>query len=427
MTLNLPDVYEAYHRWKNAPTDKLICSQFFISKLPAHWGYVIASGTRVLAEKLQEFEINEHFLNQVHEALKSCVNDDLDDFINMLSQLHPSWRVDAVHDGTFLFGSQPCLCLQGNTFLTLILLKHFEQIIESSINTATQVSRLKTALGEAPAVIISKDPIRSRAGFIGGAKFALNHGNTKNTTLILGQDAFLLAPDSNALLELNASASSQDNFQLIKNLPQAPRGIIIPFAGADTELELYREALTDRTWLNVEIYCSAPRDEQALKKQKANGVNPDYWLLDFNTQSRSIGSVQIKALKSAICNAESKWSWLNSSAENCAFPHIPGFLNIRRYGKRRPAGDMIVNEHIKAGSNIINDREFLTKSLRGDFRFLLEPVFMGRHFTLLQDETADARHAQLQKELFGDNYTALDFPAAYPSGIEENFFNSLRN
>ena len=88
---------------------------------------------------------------------------------------------------------------------------------------------------------------------------------------------------------------------------------------------------------------------------------------------------------------------------------------------------MIVNEHIKAGSNIINDREFLTRSLRGDFKFLLEPVFMGRHFTLLQDETADARHAQLQKDLFGDNYTALDFPASYPSGIEENFFNSLRN
>ena len=87
MTLNLPDVYEAYHRWKNAPTDKLICSQFFISKLPAHWGYVIASGTRVLAEKLQEFEINEHFLNQVHETLKSCVNDDLDDYSDVIRKL----------------------------------------------------------------------------------------------------------------------------------------------------------------------------------------------------------------------------------------------------------------------------------------------------------------------------------------------------
>jgi hypothetical protein len=426
MTLHLPDLYEAYHRWKNAPADKLLCSQFFISKLPSHWGYVIAAGTRVLAEKLQEFEISESFLNQVQDALKTCVDDDLDDFINMLSQLHPSWRVDAVHDGTFLFGSQPCLCLQGNTFLTLIMLKYFEQIIENSINTATQVSRLKTALGEAPAVIISKDPSCSRAGIIGGAKFALNHGSMKRTTLILNQDAFLLAPDSNALLELNPSESSSKSLELIKNLPQAPRGIIIPFAGADTELQNFREALTDRTWLNVEIYCSAPRDEQALKKQKANGVNPDYWLLDFSAQSRSVGTIQVQALKSAICNAESKWTWLNSSAANCAFPYVPGFLNIRRYGKRRPAGDMIVNEHVKAGSNIINDREFLTRSLRGDFKFLLEPVFMGRHFTLLQGENADARHAQFQKELFGDNYTALDFPAAYPSGIEENFYNSLR-
>ena len=425
MIFHLPDVYEAYQRWKLAPTDKLICSQFLIAKLPNHWGYVISAGIRVLAEQLQNFEADEAFLNELEEALKDCIDEDVNDFLTMIHNVKPSWRVDAVHDGTFLFGSQPCLCIQGNTFLTLILLKHFQQIIEESINTATRVSRLKTALGEAPVALISKTQVSARAGLIGGAEVVLNHGDTSKTTLLLEYDAFVLEHNPHALLLLSASAPSEKNFELLRALPYPPKGIIIPFNAVETELEKYRTILNDRTWLQSKIYCAAPSSEAVLKKQKATGVQPDFWLLNFKREQGALGYVKVHALKSAICNAESKWQWLHSFADDCAFPRLPGFLNIRRYGKRRPSGDMIVNEHIKASSNIINDREFLNRSFRGDFHILLEPVFMGRHFTLLQDEAADAKHAEVQKEYFGKNYTALDFPAAYPSGLEESFFNSI--
>ena len=430
-TLCSVDIHEAHARWQKEGSDSLLCVHFVMGKLPAHWGYVLANGAREIADYLSHFELSNEVLAAVEDVLFQAGSEDVESFIQALKDIKPSWRVDAVRDGSFVFGNQPVLCLEGNTLLILLMLDDLRRRLEQGFNTATRVARLKTALKEAEVAVFTDDVTSARGALVAGSSVLLNHVELHKADWVhcmdleqyeLGTfDSVLLRPDKGVTLGHYEQLLA---YLRVWNLA-LPRAFYVEFSGAETLLPRLRDFLDANDASQIELWCAGPSDPKALMKQLKNGASPDRWILDLRGEQNHMGHIKVHTVKSAILHPGKEWQWMSALARDCAFPRLPGFLNIRRYGKRRPSGDMIVNERIKASSNLVNDREFLTKSLRGDCETLLEPVFMGSHCTLMQDELADAAYAKVQKDFFGKNYTALEFPAAYLNGLEENFFNEL--
>ena len=413
------DIHEAHSRWQKE------------GKLAPHWGYVLANGAREIADYLTHYELTDAILASIEDVLVQAGADDVENFILALKEIKPSWRVDAVRDGSFVFGNQPVLCLEGNTLLILLMLDDMRRRLEQGFNTATRIARLKTAVKDAELAVFSDDVTSARGALIAGSSVLLNHVELHKADWVHCMDVeqYELGDFDSVLLRPDKGTSVACYEQLMAYLRawnlKLPRAFYVEFSGAESLLPKLRDFLEANDASEVELWCAGPSDPQALAKQVKNGAMPDRWILDMRGEQNQMGHVKVHTVKSAILHPGKEWEWMSALARDCAFPRLPGFLNIRRYGKRRPSGDMIVNERIKAGSNLINDREFLTKSLRGDCETLLEPVYMGRHCTLMQDEIADAAYAQTQKEFFGKNYTTLDFPAAYLNGMEENFFKEL--
>ncbi|MCX7126106.1 MAG: nicotinate phosphoribosyltransferase [Gammaproteobacteria bacterium] len=144
MNALLTDFYQlsmAYGYWQRGMHNQEAVFHLFFRRNPRKGDYVIASGLQTVIDYLKEF----HFTDDDIAYLKSLKTPDFsDDFLAYLKTLRFSGDIDAVPEGSVVFGNEPLLRIKAPLLLAQLLETPLINAINFSSAVATTASRMRT-------------------------------------------------------------------------------------------------------------------------------------------------------------------------------------------------------------------------------------------------------------------------------------------
>ncbi len=182
----LTDLYQltmAYGYWKLGRAQREAVFHLFFRSLPFAGGYAVAAGLRPAIEFVQDFRFDKSDI----EFLRTLTgNDDKplfeSGFLQYLTDLRLNCEIDAVPEGTIVFGQEPLLRVRGPILQCQLLETALLNIINFQTLIATKAARICTATQGEPVVEfglrraqgIDGSLSASRAAYIGGCAATSN-------------------------------------------------------------------------------------------------------------------------------------------------------------------------------------------------------------------------------------------------------------
>ena len=464
----LTDLYQltmAYGYWRQNLHEREAVFHLYFRKAPFEGGYAVAAGLALAVDYLQNLRFAEEDLAYL-AGLQGSKGTPLfpDDFLAYLRELKFTCDVDAVAEGTVVFGQEPLLRVQGPLLqaqlveTALLTLLNFQTLI------ATKAARVRDAAGPADQVLEfglrrAQGPDgglgASRAAYLGGADATSNvlagrlfgipvrgtHAHAwvqafgdEERAFAAYADAF---PDDSVFLVDTYDTLDGVRHAIEVALAMRARGHELGGIRLDSGdlayLSKQARQLLDAAGLEqVRIVASNDLEESLIVSLKQQGARIDTWgvgtqLVTAYNQPALGGVYKLAALRAEDGQS---WDFTLKLSEQQAKTSIPGILQVRRYLSEpggHPRADMIYNV---AAPNPLPEAPLILdpadptrrRPVRAGAPFvdLLAPVLRGGQLVQALPTLAASRaHARQQVAGLDPSIRRFLNPHVYPVGLEE--------
>jgi nicotinate phosphoribosyltransferase len=190
-----------------------------------------------------------------------------------------------------------------------------------------------------------------------------------------------------------------------------------------------RKILDEAGFPDAKIVASNDLDDKTIVELKAKGAQIGIWgvgtKLATSYDQPALGGVYKLG---AIKDAEGNWDFKVKLSEMLIKVSNPGMLQVRRYTlKGNPVADMLYNQEQPILEALLMDPVNAGQSeqmpTHDDAQDLLVKVFDGGKLVYQLPTIHEIRQCALdQIAAFPENITALQSPAEFPVGLEENLY-----
>ncbi|MCC3154505.1 nicotinate phosphoribosyltransferase [Hymenobacter sp. BT770] len=458
------DLYQltmAYGYWQQGMQDREAVFHLYFRKAPFAGGYAVAAGLALAVDWVE----NLHFSDKDLAYLGSLTGSKgaalfPPEFLEYLRNLKFSCDIDAVAEGTVVFGNEPLLRVRGPLLQAQLLETALLTLINFQTLIATKAARIREATGPNDRVL--EFGLRRAQGFDGGlgaSRAAYLGGADATSNLLAGQRYGIPVRGTHAHSWVQAfadetqafSAYAQafpddsvflvDTYDTIEGVRQAIKvaramranghelaGIRLD-SGDLAYLSREARAVLDEAGFNeTHIVASNDLEETLITSLKQQGARIDTWgvgtqLVTAYNQAALGGVYKLAALRKAD---DSGWDFTLKLSEQVAKTSIPGILQVRRYLNEygKPRADMLYNtaEPLPDQLTIIDPAD-ITRRLaikpETKFRELLEPVFrQGKRVLDLPTLVESRAHAQREVQSLDPSVRRFLNPHTFPVGLE---------
>ena len=464
------DLYQltmAYGYWQQGLQDRQAVFHLYFRKAPFQGGYAVAAGLALAVDWLENLKFSEDDLDYLG-SLRGSKGSALFpvEFLHYLRHLKFSCDIDAVPEGTVVFGHEPIVRVQGPLLQAQLLETALLTLINFQTLVATKAARIREAAG--PSDQILEFGLRRAQGFDGGlgaSRAAFLGGADATSNVLAGQRYGIPVRGTHAHSWVMAFANEVDAFtayakafpddsvflvdtyDTIEGVRQAIKvaremranghelaGIRLDSGDLAYLSREARAVLDEAGFTKTRIVASNDLEENLITSLKQQGARIDTWgvgtqLVTAYNQAALGGVYKLAALRKAD---DSGWDFTIKLSEQVAKTSIPGILQIRRYLNEygKPRADMLYNTAENLPNHLmLVDPADSTRRLPirpgTPFRELLEPVFRGGQRVLDLPTLAESRaHAQREVQSLDPGVRRFLNPHIFPVGLEMGLYES---
>lgn len=457
----LTDLYQltmAYGYWKLGRAEQEAVFHLFFRKPPFAGGYAVAAGRGPALEYLQAYRFDESDIGY----LGSLTGNDggplfAKDFLEYLATLSLTIDVDAMPEGTVVFGQEPLLRVRGPILQCQLLETPLLNTINFQTLIATKASRISAAargesileFGLRRAQGIDGALAASRAAYIGGCAatsnvlagklFGIPVKGTHAHSWVMSFDTEAESFEQYAAVMPNNCVFLVDTYDTLDGVRQAvevgrtlrERGHEMVGIRLDSGDLAYlsieaRRILDEAGFPDAAIVASNDLDEHIIENLRSQGARIAVWgvgtrLATAHDQPALGGVYKLGALR----NGDGTWQPKVKLSEQAIKTSIPGTLQVRRYhDKDGMIGDMIYDETTGVDERgIIVDAKDPTrrKKLAGQAQAvdLLAPALRAGK-AVAEADNLDAIRRRTRENLERLHPTVRRFmnPHEYPVGLD---------
>ena len=462
------DLYQltmAYGYWQQGLQDREAVFHLYFRKAPFQGGYAVAAGLALAVDWVENLKFSDDDLEYLG-SLRGSKGGVMfpPDFLRYLRELKFTCDIDAVPEGTVIFGNEPIMRVRGPLLQAQLLETALLTLINFQTLIATKAARIREATG--PTDQILEFGLRRAQGFDGGlgaSRAAYLGGADATSNVLAGQRYGIPVRGTHAhswvmsfANEVDAfSAYAQafpddsvflvDTYDTIEGVRQAIKvarqmranghelaGIRLDSGDLAYLSREARAVLDEAGFTETRIVASNDLEENLITSLKQQGARIDTWgvgtqLVTAYNQAALGGVYKLAALRKAD---NSGWDFTIKLSEQVAKTSIPGILQIRRYLNEygKPRADMLYNTAESLPSHLmLVDPADSTRRLpiRPDtqFRELLEPVFRrGRRVLDLPTLAESRAHAQREVQSLDPGVRRFLNPHVFPVGLEMGLY-----
>jgi nicotinate phosphoribosyltransferase len=463
----LTDLYQltmAYGYWKQGLHEREAVFHLYFRKAPFEGGYAVAAGLALAVDYLKNLQFADEDIAYL-ASLTGSQGGRLfpDDFLTYLRELKFTCDIDAVAEGTVVFGNEPLVRVQGPLLQAQLVETALLTIVNFQTLIATKAARVRDAAG--PEATVLEFGLRraqgpdggleaSRAAYLGGADGTSNvlagrlygipvrgtHAHSwvqafcdEKQAFAAYADAF---PDDSVFLVDTYDTLDGVRHAIEVALEMRQNGHELGGIRLDSGDLAYlsKEArqLLDAAGLpNVRIVASNDLEENLITSLKQQGARIDIWavgtqLVTAYNQPALGGVYKLAALRTEDGQG---WDFTLKLSEQQAKTSIPGILQVRRYlgDQGQPRADMIYNvaapTPLPDAPTIIDPADLTRRRPvhpNAPFRDLLAPVLRQGQLVQPLPTLAESREAA-RKEVNSLDTSIRRFlnPHVYPVGLEQ--------
>lgn len=457
----ITDLYEltmAYGYWRVGKHHDESVFHLLFRDPPFEGGYAIAAGLLDVIEYLEGL----HFEHEDLQYLRGQKGNDgkplfRNDFLDYLRDLRFTCDVDAIPEGSVVFGHEPLVRVRGPIDQAQIIESALLNIINFQTLIATKTARIVYAAQGDPVVDFGLRRAQgfdgalsaARAAYIGGAvgtsntlagaTFAIPVKGTHAHSWVMSFDSELEAFEKYAEVEPNNVMLLVDTYNTVEGIQHAievgrrlrERGQELIGIRLDSGDLAYlsiqaRRMLDEAGFPNAAIAASNELDEYLITSLKDQHARINLWgvgtrLVTGWDQPALGGVYKLGALKPH----KGGWEHRIKLSEQLAKITTPGVLQVRRFLRgNEAAGDMIWDELLDAPSRTIIDPTDLTKRkwfpADAPYEDLLVPVFReGKR--VYDSPPLDEIRARRERDFarFHEGIKRFVNPHRYPVGLEQ--------
>ncbi|MET4074784.1 nicotinate phosphoribosyltransferase [Hymenobacter sp. UYCo722] len=462
------DLYQltmAYGYWQQGLQDREAVFHLYFRKAPFQGGYAVAAGLALAVDWMENLKFSEDDLEYLGSlsGSKGGVMFPVE-FLNYLRHLKFSCNVDAVPEGTVVFGNEPILRIQGPLLQAQLLETALLTLINFQTLIATKAARIREAAG--PSDQILEFGLRRAQGFDGGlgaSRAAFLGGADATSNVLAGQRYGIPVRGTHAHSWVMAFANEVDAFRAyaqafpddsvflvdtydtIEGVRQAIKvaremranghelaGIRLDSGDLAYLSREARAVLDEAGFTKTRIVASNDLEENLITSLKQQGARIDTWgvgtqLVTAYNQAALGGVYKLAALRKAD---DSSWDFTIKLSEQVAKTSIPGILQVRRYLNEygKPRADMLYNtaEDLPPHLMLVDPADSTRRlPIRPDtqFRELLEPVFRRGQRVLDLPTLAESRAlAQREVQSLDPGVRRFLNPHIFPVGLEMGLY-----
>lgn len=383
----LTDLYQltmAYGYWKSGSHNAEAVFNLFFRKAPFNNGFALAAGMESAARFVEGFHFSEDDLSYL-ATLRG--NNDLPlfdpAFLDFLGELRFTGDIDAVPEGTAVFGNEPILRVRAPLLQAQLLETALLTIVNFSTLVATKAARIVAAAEGDPVIEfglrraqgIDGGISATRAAYLGGCSGTSNvvagklfgipvkgtHAHSWVMSFDTEEGAFATYADAmpNNCIFLVDTYDTLDGVRNAivagKRLRQQGHEMVgIRLDSGDlAKLSIAaRELLDEGGFPDARIVASNDIDEHVIASLKMQGAKIDTWgvgtkLVTAFDQPALGGVYKLAAIRD---NQESPWEYRIKRSDSPGKTSNPGLQQIRRVGKtdEPPEKDVIYCELLGA-------------------------------------------------------------------------------
>jgi len=458
------DLYQltmAYGYWQQGLQDREAVFHLYFRKAPFQGGYAVAAGLALAVDWVEHLHFSDDDLAYL-ASLRGSKGTAMfsGEFLEYLRQLKFSCDIDAVAEGTVVFGNEPLLRVRGPLLQAQLLETALLTLINFQTLITTKAARIREAAG--PTDQILEFGLRRAQGFDGGlgaSRAAYLGGADATSNVLAGQRYGIPVRGTHAHSwvmsfadEVQAfSAYAQafpddsvflvDTYDTLDGVRQAIKvardmrakghelaGIRLDSGDLAYLSREARAVLDEAGFTNTRIVASNDLEENLITSLKQQGARIDTWgvgtqLVTAYNQAALGGVYKLAALRKPD---NSGWDFTIKLSEQVAKTSIPGILQVRRYLNEhsKPRADMMYNtaESLPEQLTIVDPADLTRRlAIKPDtkYRELLEPVFRQGKRVLDLPTLAESRaHAQREVQSLDPSIRRFLNPHVFPVGLE---------
>ncbi|RSK50978.1 nicotinate phosphoribosyltransferase [Hymenobacter rigui] len=466
----LTDLYQvtmAYGYWQQGLQDREAVFHLYFRRAPFEGGYAVAAGLAYAVDYLQNLKFSEDDLTYLG-SLKSSAGGAMfpPEFLQYLRELKFTCDVDAIAEGTVVFGNEPLIRVQGPLLQAQLVETALLTLVNFQTLIATKAARIREAAGSDTVLEFGLRRAQgvdgglsaSRAAYLGGADATSNvlagqrfgipvKGTHAHSWVMAFEDeataftAYAKAfPDDSVFL-----VDTYDTLEGVRHAIKVARemranghelgGIRLDSGDLAYLSREARALLNEAGFNNVRIVASNDLEENLITSLKQQGAKIDTWgigtqLVTAYDQPALGGVYKLAALRKPD---DSGWDFTIKLSEQLAKTSIPGILQVRRYetDKGQPRADMLYNvaEPLPEQLTLVDPLDATRRRavrLDAPYRELLEPIFRRGELVHTLPTLQESR-ARAHREVLSLDPSIRRFlnPHTYPVGLEESL-NTFR-
>ncbi|MDX1582000.1 MAG: nicotinate phosphoribosyltransferase [Thermoanaerobaculia bacterium] len=457
----LTDLYEltmAYGYWKSGMLGTEGVFHLSFRENPFDGGFAIACGLGSVLESLGSFRFSENDVRY----LATLSGDDgkplfSGEFLKYLTELELQCDIDAVPEGSVVFGHEPLIRVRGPLLQCQILETLLLNLVNYQTLIATKAARVSMAARGEPVLEfglrraqgINGGLAASRAAYVGGCAgtsnvlagqlYGIPVGGTVAHSWIMAFETELEAFQTYADAVPNNVILLVDTYDSLEGVRRAVK-VGRKLRERGYELGGIRLDSGDLAWLSIEarkildeagfestkITASNEFDEYVIESLRQQGAVIEVWgvgtrLVTGHGQPALGGVYKL----SAVRPEGEGWSYRVKLSEQSAKVSTPGILQVRRFRRGSEfVGDMVWDESFPPSKQpTMIDPLDLTrrKTFRSDDQWedLLIPVMKGGEICYETPPLDESRaFAQTQLDGFHEGIKRFLHPHEYPVGLE---------
>lgn len=458
----LTDLYEltmAYGYWKSGMADSEAVFHLSFRENPFEGGFAVACGLGSVLESLEGFG----FHDQDVQYLSTLEGNDgkplfSQEFLRYLRTLKLACDIDAVPEGSVVFGYEPLVRVRGPLLHCQIIETLLLNLINYQTLVATKAARVAMAAKGEPVMEfglrraqgINGGLAASRAAYLGGCSatsnvlagqlYGIPVGGTLAHSWVMAFDTEIEAFETYAKALPNNVTLLVDTYDSLEGVRRAVE-IGRSLRERGHRLAGIRLDSGDLAWLSIEarkildeggfpeavITASNEFDEYVIESLKQQGAVIQVWgvgtRLVTGWSQPALGGVY---KLSAVRTPGADWKYRIKLSEQSAKISTPGILQVRRFRRGGEyVGDMVWNESLPPGPrptmiDPLDPTRRKTFSQKETSEDLLIPIMRGGAIVYDRPPLIESRSfVQEQLSGFHEGIKRFLHPHEYPVGLEQ--------
>jgi nicotinate phosphoribosyltransferase len=462
----LTDLYEltmAYGYWKSGTAEKQACFHLVFRRNPFGGGFAVACGLQPAIEYVESLRFQDDDLDYL-AGIQGNDGRPLFEagFLDHLRTLSFCCDLDAVPEGTVVFGQEPLVRVTGPLLVAQLLETPLLNLINFQTLVATKAARLRLAAGDDPILEFGLRRAQGIDGGLAAARAAYAGGCDGTSNVLAGKvygipvkgthaHSWVLSFDSELeAFEAYAEAmpnncvflvDTYDSLQGVRHAVEVGRklrerghemiGVRLDSGDLAWLSREARRILDEGGFPKAQILASNDLDEILIADLKRQGAAIGVWgvgtRLVTGWGDPALGGVY---KLTAVREPGTDWKDRVKVSEQSAKTTNPGILQVRRFrqGKGEFVGDVIWDERRPLGATpTLVDPEDLTRRKTipdgAEWEDLLVPVFRGGERVYDPPGLPEIR-TRVREQLAGFHEGIKRFvnPHRYPVGLELGYF-----